>query len=428
MQRLESNKISKTCPNIVLIFLSLNINLKDMATIKIVLRKNKNKDGSYPLVIRVTKDAKTRYISLGHSVRLEDWNAQTSKVKKSHPNHARLNNLFAKKLAEATDKMLALETSGKDTSVHVIGKAVKSDREGTFLKQAAIYLEQLKKAGKFNRYDNDSPKIQRVKEFAGGDIAFSAIDVPFLRKFQAWLKGTRDVTDRTVANHLVIIRSIYNQAIEANLVDRKHYPFGKGRIAIKFPESLKIGLSEEEITALEQAELPEFQNHARNLFLISFYFAGMRISDVLRLKWSDFQNDRLYYTMGKNTKGGSLKVPMKALAILNQYKSNDPVHDLIFPDLKSLPDLKHSFDVQRRIKTRVRENNVQLGKIATALGIKKKLTMHIARHSFAQIASDKIPVQILQKLYRHSNITTTIGYQSNFTTKDTDDALSSVIG
>ena len=107
---------------------------------------------------------------------------------------------------------------------------------------------------------------------------------------------------------------------------------------------------------------------------------------------------------------------------------DEPTHDLVFPDLKSLPDLKHSFDVQRRIKTRVRENNEQLGKIATALTIKKRLTMHIARHTFAQIASDKIPVQILQRLYRHSSITTTIGYQSNFSTQHTDDALDAVLG
>lgn len=399
-----------------------------MASVKIIIRNLANKDGTYPLALRIIKDRRPSIVHIGHSVKKSDWDEKAQRVKRSHLHHARLNNLIIKKLSEANDKLLELEASKKDTSAKAIRNTIVADKEGTFLKQAAIYLDQLKKSGKFNRHNNDSPKIQRVKEFAGGDIAFNGIDVPFLKRFQAWMKGTRDVTDRTVANHLVIIRSIYNQAIAAHLVDRKHYPFGKGGITIRFPESLRIGLSEQKIKALEQAELPKHQHHARNLFLVSFYFAGMRISDVLRLKWSDFQNERLYYTMGKNTKGGSLKVPAKALAIIGQYKEDEPMHDLVFPDLKSLPDLKHSFDIQRRIKTRVRENNVQLSKIATVLNIKKKLTMHIARHSFAQIASDKIPVQILQKLYRHSSITTTIGYQSNFTTQHTDDALDAVLG
>ena len=58
----------------------------------------------------------------------------------------------------------------------------------------------------------------------------------------------------------------------------------------------------------------------------------------------------------------------------------------------------------------------------------KKLTAHIARHTFGNISGDKISIQMLQKLYRHTFITTTIGYQSNFIHKDADEALDSVLG
>jgi len=400
-----------------------------MASVKIILRSRANKKGEHPLILQIIKDRKKTIHSLGHAILKADWDAKAGRVKRSHPNHARLNNFLLKKLSEANDALLELQIQKKDTTVKAIKNTIVQERSNLFLAQAETYLNQLKKAGKYNRHNNDSPKIERIKEFAEGDIAFADITVSFLKKFQAWLKGTRDITDRTVANHLVVIRSIYNQAIENNLVDKKHYPFGKGKITIKFPDSKKVGLTQDEIIALEKVDLSNsHQNHARNLFLISFYFAGMRASDILRLQWSDFQNDRLYYTMGKNRKTDSLKVPAKAWSILQQYKEHDPLHDLVFPDLKSLPDLKNTYNTQRRIKTRVREANGQLEKIASQLGFTKKLTMHIARHSFAQIASDKISVQILQKLYRHSNITTTIGYQSNFTTKDMDSALDNVIG
>lgn len=52
--------------------------------------------------------------------------------------------------------------------------------------------------------------------------------------------------------------------------------------------------------------------------------------------------------------------------------------------------------------------------------------MHIARHTFGNIAGDKIPVQMLQKLYRHSSILTTIGYQANFMHQESDDAIDAV--
>ncbi len=53
--------------------------------------------------------------------------------------------------------------------------------------------------------------------------------------------------------------------------------------------------------------------------------------------------------------------------------------------------------------------------------------MNIDRHSFGNLSGDKIPIQMLQKLYRHSSVTTTIRYQANFIHQDTDDALDSVI-
>lgn len=187
-------------------------------------------------------------------------------------------------------------------------------------------------------------------------------------------------------------------------------------------------MTKEEIASLETVSLPNVgQHHARNIYLISYYFAGMRVSDVLRLKWSDFQNGGLYYTMGKNNKTDSLKVPEKALAIIEQYKNDLSMHDLVFPYLKSLSDLKDEFEIRKHIKVKVKSINTYLKRIGNEQGITKKLTMHVSRHSFAQVSADKIPVQILQKLYRHSNIPTAIGYQSNFSTKDMDEALENVI-
>jgi integrase len=178
-------------------------------------------------------------------------------------------------------------------------------------------------------------------------------------------------------------------------------------------------------------ELEAFaHDHARNLWLVSYYFAGMRISDVLRLRWSDFKAMRLHYTMGKNNKTGSLKAPQKALNILAKYEAiKDDMNDLIFPDLRVLPNLDDEYETKRKIANSVNRYNKILKKfVLPKAEIKSKVTMHISRHTFATQAGDKIPVQMLQKLYRHSDIKTTIGYQANFIYQDADDALDAVIG
>lgn len=401
-----------------------------MASFKVVLRQKENKDGTYPLAIRITKDRKTSFIHLGYNLKESEWDSVNQKVKKSYPNSGRLNNLLLKKLSEATEKKIELETDKKDTSSKIIKSNLKS-KDATFFAQADIYIDLLKKQQKFNRISADQPRIKHFKEFLdNSDIAFKDITVPLLNQFKGYLKGTRDVTERTIVNHLIVIRTIFNQAIKGNIVDQKHYPFGKGKIPIKFPDTIKIGLTPEEVKAIEDLDYPKdsYINNARNIWLFSFYFAGMRVSDVLRIKWSDLQNDRLYYSMGKNAKAGSLKVPEKALKIIAQYNKAESVHDLIFPDLQVLEDLKDLYKVQRRISSTVRRLNEHLEDIAKAAKVDKKITMHIARHTFGNISGDKIPLQMLQKLYRHTSITTTIGYQANFIHKDADAALDSVVG
>lgn len=287
---------------------------------------------------------------------------------------------------------------------------------------------RLKEAGKFNQYSASKPRVKRLKIFLKYDVQFSELTIPLLKRYKTWLKQTYKMSERTAINYLVVVRSIFSQAIEEGVCDSKYYPYGKGKIQIKFPDSTKVGLSQEEVHSLETVHLYGYEHHVRNIFLFSFYFAGMRISDVLRLKWSDFQNDRLYYTMGKNDKGGSLKVPEKALTILSEYKNIKDKTDLVFPELRK-SNLQDSFITQKSIATQVGMIDKTLREeVANKANITKKLTMHIARHTFGNLSGDKIPVQMLQKLYRHSSITTTIGYQSNFMHKDADEALNAVIG
>lgn len=399
-----------------------------MASVKVVLRSKKTKEGLHPLALQIIKNRRSSLIAVGHSVHKADWDPIKQRVKKAHPNSARLNNLIVSKIAEITNQLLDMEKNNSDVSSHAVKNAVVASKEGTFFKQADLYIKQLEKTGKFNRKSADLPRVNRFKEFLKtSDLHFSEITPLLLKQFQTWLRSKRKITERTIVNHLVVIRTIYNQAIAAGVADQKHYPFGKGKVSIKFPDSIKLGLTLEEVHLVEAADLSPEQDHARNLWLISFYFAGMRVSDVLRLKWSDLQNGRLYYTMGKNQKAGSLKVPDKAQRILDLYTRETP-HDLVFPDLGKLDDLSDLFAVQRYIKTRTKSCNDYLKQVAEEIGLSKPLSMHIARHTFGNISGDKIPVQMLQKLYRHTSITTTIGYQANFINKTADDALDAVIG
>lgn len=404
-----------------------------MSIVKIILRKKKNSKGELPsllpLTLRITKDRKTSFIYLGHSIKETDWDESNQRVKKSHPNSTRLNNFLLKKLSDANAKALELETDNDVVSVKAVKSKIKPKAGSTFFNQASTYIANLKLAGKYNQYTSDKARLNNFKKFIGHDIAFSDITPSLLERFNAYARSTLKLSERSASNQLVTIRSVFSHAIKDKVIDAKHYPFGRGKMKIKFPDSIKIGLTTDEVKSLEKTNLDDpAHEHARNLWLFSFYFAGIRVSDVFRMRWSDIQDNRLHYAMGKNNKAGSLKIPEKALAILKQYKASKATPDgLIFPELKGC-NLDNKFLTQRTIAFKTSTIDKILRKyVAPAAGIEKKLTMHLARHTFGNLSGDKIPIQMLQKLYRHSSITTTIGYQGHFIHKEADEALDSVL-
>lgn len=400
-----------------------------MPSIKTVLRRKPSEDGKYPIAIRITKDRKHSFIHLGHNIYEQDWDKKTQTVKKSHPNSVRLNNFIRQKLAQASDTMIDIETKKDNTSAISIKKTIKPEAETgkTFLPLSQLYLQRLKEAGKYNQYTADKPRIKHFLEYVGSDIGFENISVSLLDQFEAHVEHKMKLSKRTAVNHIAVIRSVFSFAQKEGVIDPKNSPFGKGKKKVVFPETKKVGLSPDEIERLEITELNGYPHHCRNLWLVSYYFAGMRVSDVLRLQWSDFQDNRLYYAMGKNQKTGSLKIPEKAATILAEYQeAAQSATGLVFPELNGV-DFDDEFITKRTIafKTSAIDKCLRTH-VAPAAKIGKKLTMHISRHSFGQNAKN-IPVQILQKLYRHSSILTTIDYQSNFDNDETDDALDKVL-
>jgi len=405
-----------------------------MASVHTILRKKTNKQGLFPIAIRVTQKRKKVIISLGQYVESKHWDETRMMVKKSHPNSVRLNHLISTKVSEMNDIVLeAIRKFGKDFSTVEFKSLMKSVSSGTsFFDFAESYFTQLEEGKKYSRLNSERPLVKKVRTLMNEkDFVFDDITVPFLRKLIARLKRDDSINGRSAANVLMFIRNMYNRAIDENLARREAYPFGngKGKIRIKIPESVKIGLSKEEVQKIELLELPcnSPKDYARNVWLFSFYLAGMRIADVLKIKWTNIHDGRLHYQMGKNEKILSLKISDKLQKILDQYNPNeDPVREYIFPELDGVNPKDFAATL---LKTRNANHkfNKHLKKIAQMCNIDKPLSMHIARHSFGNISGNQIPIRMLQKLYRHSNITTTINYQQNFIHEEADEALDKVI-
>jgi integrase len=397
---------------------------------KIVLRKKPNSKGLYPLAIRITKNRRSTYQYVGHYIDLEDWDEKNIRVKKSNQNADSLNKLLSQELSDANKALIDLQSEHKDASANQIKKELYAlDNTSTFFELAQEHLDELKVAEKLNRLSTDSALVSYILKFnKSKQLSFQEIDERFLKKLMIYLKVEHSLAETSIMNILVFIRLLFNRAIKLKIVSRELYPFGGGKIKIKFPETNKIGLNIIEVRAIEALDnLTLAEMHTRNVWLFSFNFAGMRVTDVLWIKWSDIYDNRLHYRMNKNSKLLSLKIPDKVLKILDYYRDDKRyATDFVFPELKKA-NLDDAKDIYNKRKTATKKFNDNLKSIAKKAKIDKKVTMHIARHTFGNIAGDSIHPLMLQKLYRHSDLKTTLNYQANFIHKEADDALDSVV-
>ena len=405
-----------------------------MASVHAFLRKKPNRLNLFPIGIRVTVNRRSTYFLIGQHVALKHWDEKRQMVKKSHPNSVRLNNLVAARVSDTNRVVLeAIDQFGQNVTVSQIRSLLtRKQSRNSFFAFTEVYFEQLQVAKKYTRINSERPLVKKIRALVGSrDLTFDHITVPFLRDIIASLKRDEAISERSIANVLMFIRNMYNRAIDENLAKRESYPFGsgKGKVKISIPQTIKIGLTRAEVARIEELDLPPTspQFHARAAWLFSFYTAGMRVADVLKVRWTDIHDGRLYYRMGKNQKTLSLPISQQLQGILDQYApGNDLGRTYVFPEL----DGEHQLDseqVLRKVRTANHKFNKHLKTIARMRGINKKISMHVARHTFANIAGDSIHPVMLQKLYRHSNLKTTLGYMSNFIHKDADEALEKVL-
>ena len=403
-----------------------------MGYIKSVIRKSKKKrNGKLPIELRITIKRYAHFVSIGVDVDEKYWDETRGRLKKSYSNSVRTNNLIAHYSAKAEDYIVEKETKGEVPNIKDLRQIVfnKQTDEMTLEIVAWDYVNDLELQKKYKSIASSRSRVKIILEFFNGKLGFSQITESTLNKYKIFLTSKYNHSDRTIVNHLILIRSLYNRAIKSGVANANEYPFGDRGMSIKMPESQKIGLDRNEVEIIEKYSPQPFSTmwHARNFFLFSFYVAGARISDVLNIQWSNIKKDRLYYVMGKNKKVISIKLADKALAIIELYKKKRKAGEkYVFPELNNCIDGDER-DMIRKINTATKKFNKWLAKMATELEIDKKITCHVARHTFGNLSGDKIPIQMLQKLYRHSSITTTVNYQQAFMNKETDDALDKVL-
>lgn len=382
-----------------------------MANIKIILKLNKlNNRGEAPLYLRITKDRKPVYKSIGLYLKPVDWNKDTCSVRKSHPKSQGANNFIIQKLAEAQGRVLEIETKNSFIKASKIKEILVGKSPESFIIYGNKITDQLKETDQVRTYKRYKTVIKKLSDFLKGkDFMMDEFTVSFLNDYEFHLKKLGNCTN-TIHSNLKTLRAILRRAINEDLLSRDKNPFFIYKL--KKAPSKKEKLTSEEIKAIIDLTLEENTSlwHCRNYFLFSYYNAGIRAGDLIQLKWRDIRKGRLVYLMDKTGSLKNIQLIPQTLNILSYYKNEDN-EGYIFPLLNNNIDYSDKFFLFSQVGSKNALINKNLKKIAALAKIDKPVTFHIARHSFSDIARKSgMSIYDISQALSHSSITITETY------------------
>jgi len=405
-----------------------------MSSTKIILYESKTlKNGEHPVLIRIIKDRKIKYISLGFSTVPTLWDDSQKSLLKGYNNFKKTNLIIHKKKLEIDGIILDFENENKNYTVDdVERKFLSSIQKITVFQYCQEIIDRLIKTNRIGGATVKKDLLRTLKKFRKEkDLSFSEITYSFLVQYEEDFLQ-RGVSENSISVYMRELRSLMNMAIKEGFCKESDYPFKIYKISKLNNETQKRAISKEEMIKIINYEVESNSSlyHSKNYFLFSFYNVGMNFRDLAQLKWSNVLNNRIMYKRAKTGKQFDVKIQPRTQTILNFYlKDNDNTNDYIFPIIN--PEIhKTPQSIIDRIKKINKRVNKDLKKIAVDVGIKAthSITHYVARHSWASIQKQNgTGTSVIGESMGHPSEKTTRIYLQAFENKVLDDANENLI-
>lgn len=334
-------------------------------TIRAVLVDKPNKDSLCPVKILVTIRGRRTFITTGLRVKETDWNG--TDVRPSHRSATAYNALIKKKWVEIEQKILNQLQEGADLSVQSFQKS-KQYGVVAYFEKLISGVEVKSSPGTIRNYNKQLNKLKVYDP----EITFNQVNPEWLRGFESHLRTATEakpaLANNTVHSTFKVLKKVFNSAINDGVTS--NYPF-KRYDNPKYRQTERPFLTSKEMAAWEKAmKLPLDETvYLCGKYFLFGYYSGLRVSDWLRFNKEFIRDDRLILHAKKNGEIVAMKMHRKLKATAKELLK-----------LRSLPS-------EQTI-------NQYLKVIAGHAKIKKHVTCHVARHSFAtHCAEIGIPIE-----------------------------------
>ena len=281
------------------------------------------------------------------------------------------------------------------------------------------YIHQLETEERIKTALNLKWALTSLKKYRP-KLYFEDINEAFLRGYNLWMSKQGN-SSTTIQIYLRNLRTIFNVAIKQGYISEKHYPF----------KTYTIGSSAKSKSVLYAPQLKSFWEYepttlrarrSKDYFFMCYLCNGCNFKDVVYLKFKDLKSDTLSFIREKTKRTNKVADKRITVYLHDEIRriiktwgnSSGKPDDYIFPMLNGCTT---AMEREKRRKTHQRLTNRFLNAMGKKLGFEERLTLNLARHSFATtLKIGGTPTSFISDAMGHASSTTTEHYLKSIPT------------
>ncbi len=262
-----------------------------------------------------------------------------------------------------------------------------------------LKLEKSLSENSIDAYINDVSKLEKFFSGKKDPVTPDQVKYSDLKEFLTWY-NTDNRNARTQSRVLSGIRSFFRfLLIEGEIKENPASLIESPKIGLKLPEVLSVN---EIDMMIEAIDLSKPEGHRNKAIIETLYGCGLRVSELVNLRLTDIHyGEGFVMVTGKGNKQRLVPISSKALKEIDNYKTGRNM----------LPEIhdRNILFLNRRGKKLTRAMIFTIVKeLALKAGIRKKISPHTFRHSFAtHLIEGGADLRAVQEMLGHESILTT---------------------
>ena len=389
--------------------------------IRFFVKNHLIKDSEVPIYVRVTVDGTRVDISLKRKINVYYWNPVLGSAKGSKESSKSLNHY----LKELEARIIQIYQEFQLKKVTITADAIKHELLGAQTKEHTVSMlfeyhnEKYRNVlawGTLKNYFTTQKYVMAFSKAQYGieDYFLQDINYRFLNEFELYLVNYepqdhhKPLGNNGIMKHLERFRKVINLALRMEWMVKD--PFAK--FSFRYQKVERTCLNPTELSRIDEKRFDiERLQYIRDLFVFSCY-TGLSYIDTMNLMHDDIvlgMDGEYWISISRQKSQQKSKIPLlpQALDIIRLYQDRERPYSKgkIFPLISN------------------QKVNAYLKEIAIICKVKKNLTFHLARHTFATTVTllNGVPIETVSKMLGHASIKTTQIYAKVVEKKVSDD-------